>query len=253
MQKNILKRCYEAGQVDQFQYRLLEYNTTPVATMAQTPSDLFFGRLIKSKLPISDSLLVRNKLKESMVQEKIENKKEKQKYYYDKNARSLPPLNLGDLIIFKKSGREWHYGKIIGIFNERSYLIQDSFKHTFRRNRRFIAKAHNSDFHTSDMLFEENIRNRYSEELKEIQVIKPTNKPNNEIVPVHNDICEADESELTAGIHNDTSSDEYETAGSDVSEAENEIEIELPLANNEGPYRTRSGRIVKPPVRYGFD
>ena len=55
--KNILKRCYEANEVNQFQYRILEYNTTPVASMNLTPSELFFGRLIKTKLPVSDQIL----------------------------------------------------------------------------------------------------------------------------------------------------------------------------------------------------
>lgn len=41
--KNILKRCYEANDVGKFQYRLLEYNTTPISSMKITPSELFFG------------------------------------------------------------------------------------------------------------------------------------------------------------------------------------------------------------------
>lgn len=42
--KNILKRCFESNDVDQFQYyHLLEYNTTPVAGIHITPSELFFG------------------------------------------------------------------------------------------------------------------------------------------------------------------------------------------------------------------
>lgn len=72
--ENILKRCYEANDVMSYQYRILEYNTTPVASMQLSPSELFFGRLIKTKLPVSDSLLVRNNLKEELIQEKIEKK-----------------------------------------------------------------------------------------------------------------------------------------------------------------------------------
>lgn len=103
--QNMLKRCHEANEVDQFQYRLLEYNTTPIASIRSTPSELFFGRLVKSKLPVSGSLLVRKNLREEDIQQKIENKREKQKYYYDRNARSLPTLKIGDKIIFKKIQR----------------------------------------------------------------------------------------------------------------------------------------------------
>lgn len=39
--KNILKRCYEANDVESYQYRILEYNTTPVASMQLSPVELF--------------------------------------------------------------------------------------------------------------------------------------------------------------------------------------------------------------------
>ena len=83
--KNKLKRCYEAIEVALYQYRTLEYNTTPVAGMQLSPPTLFFGRLIKIKLPVSGSLLTTNNLTEDFVQEKIERKKNKQKYYCDRN------------------------------------------------------------------------------------------------------------------------------------------------------------------------
>lgn len=41
--KNILKRCYEASELERFQYRILEYNTTPVASMRLSPSHLFLA------------------------------------------------------------------------------------------------------------------------------------------------------------------------------------------------------------------
>lgn len=81
--KNILKRCYEAREIGQFQYNILQYNVTPVASMRLTPAQLFFGREIKTKLPVSESLLYRNNLNEDIVQNKIKGKRVSQKYYYD--------------------------------------------------------------------------------------------------------------------------------------------------------------------------
>lgn len=69
--KNIVKRCYETNAIDQCQYKILEYNTTPVASIGLTPSELFFGRLIKTKLPVSSKLLVRKNINESEVKQKI--------------------------------------------------------------------------------------------------------------------------------------------------------------------------------------
>lgn len=103
--KNILKRCYEAHETQHYQYRILEYNTTPVASMQLAPSQLFFGRLVKTRLPISNALLRRNSVGEEIVQKKIIEKRAKQKYYFDRNARALPVLSIGDIVIFKKMAR----------------------------------------------------------------------------------------------------------------------------------------------------
>lgn len=104
--QNILKRCYEAHETQQYQYRILEYDATPVASMRLAPSQLFFGRLIKTRMPVSDALLRRNGVGEEIVQEKIREKRAKQKYYYDRNARALPVLGMGDIVIFKKDSKE---------------------------------------------------------------------------------------------------------------------------------------------------
>lgn len=149
--KNILKRCVEDRDTENYHYRILEYNTTPVASMRLTPAQLFFGREVKTRMPISDSLLTRNNLGEETVRNKLKEKKEKQKYYYDRNAKALPVLNLGDLIIFKKNGKEWNYGTIVGNVNGRSYIVKDNFENYFRRNRRFIAKTRNNEINGGEV------------------------------------------------------------------------------------------------------
>lgn len=78
--KNLLNRCVEVGNVDQYQYHILEY--TPVASMQSAPSQLFFGRMLKTKMPITESLLTRNDLDEGLVRNRIESKRYKQKYYF---------------------------------------------------------------------------------------------------------------------------------------------------------------------------
>ena len=156
--KNILKRSVEDQDTENYQYRILEHNSTPVASMRLAPSQLFFGRLIKTRMPISNSLLHRSNLSEETVQNKIKEKKEKQKYYYDRNAKALPILNFGDLVIFKKNGKEWNYGTIVGNVNGRSYIIRDNLENYFRRNRRFIAKTKNNEVNGEELMFEESIR-----------------------------------------------------------------------------------------------
>lgn len=72
--KNILKRCHEANDLKNYQYRILEYNTTPVAGMKFVPSQLFFGRLLKTRLPLAQTLLCRNSISEEVVQNNIKTK-----------------------------------------------------------------------------------------------------------------------------------------------------------------------------------
>lgn len=171
-------------------------------------------------------------------------------------------LNIGDLIIFKKTGKQWHYGKIVGNVNDRSYIVRDSFDNYFRRNRRFIAKTKNDDFSASDLMYEENVKMGHLDNLPEIQIVKPANEQvivesgnssdnnynmlneENEPTPI---IVSTDESETSSGSENEIST-EYETAGGDDSDVSDhgvrpELEVQL---------RTRSGRIVRPPKRYGY-
>ncbi len=256
--KNILKRCYENNETTQYQYRILEYNTTPVASMQLAPCQLFNGRLLKTKMPVSKALLCRNNLNESQVQQKIKEKRMKQKYYFDRSAKALPLLKVGDLVIFKKNSHEWNYGTIVGNVNDRSYIVKDSFDNHYRRNRRFIAKTKNSGFNASDMLFEEHIKNGLyndNSNMKEIQIIPSPITGHCDIQHHDDTTCEAEDSLLPVDIDtNNVSSDAYETAGSDESEADvdGHQEVIQPVPNQvqDNHRSTRSGRIVRPPIRY---
>lgn len=200
----------------------------------------------------------RNNIREQIIQSKIEKKKEEQKYYYDRSAKSLPTLNIGDKIIFKKSGNEWNYGTITGNINNRSYVVQDKFDNNYRRNRRFIAKTVNSEFNPSDLVFEDNIKVNTSENdsnnLVEINIVPPS-------------VNHTPEESLNISSDGSVDDNNYVTAD------ELEISMELDQANQtlaetmifdsgddnvgmepaEEYYHTRSGRTVRPPQRYGFD
>lgn len=143
--------------------------------------------------------------------------------------------------------------------NGRSYIIRDNCDNYFRRNRRFIAKTRNDNFNASEMLFEEHIKRNVTsvpDGLKEIEIVPPPghievgnkdegNDSNDRVV---------DEPEMPDDADSPASSaDDYETAGSSGSEAESNIEQEAPapIVTEPNTFRTRSGRVVRPPVRYG--
>lgn len=253
--KNILKRCYEVGDRDSFQYRLLEYNTTPVSSMGLTPSQLFFGRQLKARLPIASELLKRNNLNEVDVKDKIDSKRLNQKRYYDRLAKDLPELNVGDKVIFKKNGKEWHYGQVTRKVNARSYIIKDYFGNHFRRNRKFISNSQNEGFHASDQPFEDH------QDQPQPPPIVPAHLHNtdnnvNEQVRTEQSTPQVERDQSLAGSPN---SSIYFDADQDSFESDNETHLNLtdngsispPNRDDHNvPYRTRSGREVRPPSRY---
>lgn len=256
--KNILKRCVEMNDTKHYQYRILEYNTTPVASMGMAPTQLFFGRLLETRLPVTESLLHRNKIDEQIVQQKITKKKDKQKFYYDKNAKALSTLGIGDSVIFRKDGNKWTYGTIVGTVNDKSYIIKDQFDNHFRRNRRFIAKTRNNGFEASELMVEERFVNTHqnnNENLEEIQITTPKSAMQQQTSFEHPENVTVDEFDLPAVNNNEASSDEYETAGSNDSETDGDDNIPIqninaPIRNPNEWYRTRSGRPVIRPSRY---
>lgn len=253
--KNVLKRCLEEGAMDMYQLRLLEYNATPVASMKLSPVQLFFGRIIKTGLPIDAKLLRRNNLEEPIVQGRIDQKRQDQRKYYNKHAKQLPVLNEGERIMFKKNGKEWHYGSVIRKVNDRSYIVEDNFNNCYRRNRRFISKTKNNEIDPSELLLEEHLLNRL-------------NSPNNNVLVLPSDSGRGDstrEDNVTENDQVDTESNSasfYDTAsdGSGPFEGYESDPFEgfgavLPRENFEIPTdrlkQTRSGRLVRPPQLYG--
>lgn len=244
--KNLLKRCLEEGAMDMYQLRLLEYNATPVAGMKLPPAQLFFGRIIKTGLPIDAKLLHRNNLEESVVQDRIDQKRKNQRKYYDQHAKPLPVLNEGESVMFKKNGKEWHYGSVVRKVNDRSYIVEDNFNNYYRRNRRFISKTKNNEIDPSELLLEEHLLNRL-------------NSPNNNIIILPSESGDrrddsARDDDLTESDQVDTNSNSasfYDTASDGSGPFEGFEQQETREIPTEGPKQTRSGRLVKPPQLYG--
>ncbi|XP_058817373.1 uncharacterized protein K02A2.6-like [Topomyia yanbarensis] len=284
--KNILKRCFETGEVEQFQYRLLEYNTTPVASMQLSPSQLFFGRLVKTRLPIEESLLKRNTLDENDVQQKILKKRAIQKGYYDRNAKQLPVLKPGERVLFRKNAREWHYGSVVRDVNGRSYVIRDTFGNHFRRNRKFMTRTINNEADPSEILLEDHAAKYFINQNPPRVVRQPVDRVQPESPSCHirlgmNQAPETSSTESSPSsvgsspVHVNTPTVEspliasrrikhepidplseqevkyheprYESCPSPLLEAEPERD----LLESQGSHATRSGRMIVRPDRFG--
>lgn len=85
--KSIVKKSLR-GEGD-IEYALLQYRNSPLKNMGYSPSQLLMSRICKTKVPISSSLL-KPKVCEN-VYNKLKNKQELSKKYFNKNARFETP------------------------------------------------------------------------------------------------------------------------------------------------------------------
>ncbi|KAJ6642718.1 hypothetical protein Bhyg_07672 [Pseudolycoriella hygida] len=89
-----------------------------------------------------------------LVRGRLSSKRRKQKHYFDRNSKPLHPLDDNEKIMFKKTGKEWHYGKVFSRVNGRSYIVVDGFGNQFRRNRKHLVRTKNQSVDSSELLCE---------------------------------------------------------------------------------------------------
>nr|CAI5851190.1 unnamed protein product [Callosobruchus analis] len=134
--KNMLKKCTTLKDLPVF---IMEYHATPLPNMKYSPSQLFLNRLLKTKLPVSDKLLRPMTIDHKQIQHNLKCKQAIQKANYDKTARNLPALEIGDNVLIQQN-KTWKKGKVVDKVNDRSYIVKDEFGSTLHRNRRFLIK-----------------------------------------------------------------------------------------------------------------
>lgn len=142
--KGIIKRAADAGSIMELSSHLLEYNCTPVASLGLAPVQLFFGRRVKTKLPVAEKALVRRWVREEDIVNRIVAKRRKQEMYYNSKAKDLDALVKGQRVRFRIRVGQWEDGRIQERVGPRSYVIESDGK-LYRRNRRHINKCHNNE------------------------------------------------------------------------------------------------------------
>lgn len=96
------------------------------------------GRRTRTTLPTTSKLL-RPRLPKN-VKSKLQKKCEKQKYFYNRQARPLKQINVGDTVRFKND-QFWQKAMVVAKSPQpRSYVIQ-SGQQTFRRNRKHLIQT----------------------------------------------------------------------------------------------------------------
>ena len=104
----MFKKAYEEGK--RLFVAFLKYRNTPISSIGLSPAQMPFNHRLKTKLLISNELLnteIFQKIGNSLKQQQL-----KQKFYYDKTAKALRPLNLEENVQ-NFINKTWEPSKVI--------------------------------------------------------------------------------------------------------------------------------------------
>lgn len=136
--KNLFTKCKASG-ASEFQ-ALLDWRNTPTAGIGTSPTQRLMGRRCKTLLPVAGSLLQPNFPTEEDTR-KLIGTKQRQQHYYNKQAKPLHPISVGETVRMKLPGEKtWSSGTCTATAGPRSYRVQVG-QTVYRRNRRQLIDA----------------------------------------------------------------------------------------------------------------
>lgn len=209
--KNILKKGGD------LQLALLDYRNTPGVLVESSPVQRLMNRRTRTMLPTTDALLIPEAVDPTLVYDQMEMKRRMAKKYYDRGARSLPELHIGEPVrVLDKKGfgkHKWVKGQCLDKVGPRSFLVETS-DGIYRRNRKWLRP---DPYQQTDV-----------------------SERDTQMEPVSTQ----EDSEL-----------EQETLPKDTSHqvtAESQERDDIAQENRQEPVKTRFGRVVKKPDRLGL-
>ena len=132
--KNLLRKAFEDGNGPYISP--LEYRNTAISGLKESPAQLLINRMLKSNLPTSASLLKPRVVEKA--QEKLKELSERQKMYYDRNAKPLPQIKEDDTFRIRK-GKTWEPAIVSEKHKApRSFIVTTPDGTAYRRNRRHL-------------------------------------------------------------------------------------------------------------------
>ncbi|XP_035692679.1 uncharacterized protein LOC118427148 [Branchiostoma floridae] len=94
------------------------------------------------------------------IPQKIQKEKEKQRKYYNRQAKDLPRLQVGDTVRcqpFTATTNHWKRGKVIAEVGKRSYEVQTDDGGKYRRNRKHLRQTRETTPDVDNMETENNL------------------------------------------------------------------------------------------------
>ena len=116
---------------------LLDYRNTPTEGVNSSPAQRLFSRRTRTLLPVTSNLL-HPKVVDG-VEEKLQLKRQRAKAHYDKKAKVLPDLEVGEEVRVQgqRNTNTWTTGTCVQKLSDRSYLVNTGGQ-TVRRNREVL-------------------------------------------------------------------------------------------------------------------
>ena len=165
--KRVIRKAKESN--SSVDLALLEYRNTPISGMNLSPAQLLMNRRLRSSLPMSESLL--KPATNDDAQEQLTSRQQKQQQYYNRGARSLPPLSKGMVVHYKKGGK-WEPAVVVNKHGApRSYNIRKAQGNILRRNQHHLK-------YTKELPPERNYYIEDTDEMPEV-LTHHGNSPNN--------------------------------------------------------------------------
>ena len=93
---DLLEKCKRDG-ID-INLAMLNQRNTPRDEVLGSPAQRLMSRRLKSTIPCTDDLLKSQQLDGSLIKDCFNQKREQQKKFYDKQTKSLPALESGDVV-----------------------------------------------------------------------------------------------------------------------------------------------------------
>ena len=246
--QNIMKKARLAGTDPNLS--LLDYRNTPTEGVGSSPAQRLFGRRTKTLLPTSSRLLVPGSV--HGVPHKLKERKAKQAYYYDRGAKELNRLKPGDVVRvrLRPNSKEWTRAAVDKEVDIRSYQVRTEDGRTYRRNRRHLRQTREPFLRapfvesSTDLAQQQQPRGVVpSGNVAAPEV--PTRKPASKVPPTRKSVSKVPTSSSviqpeSTSVRATRSSDIVSVPASGVSTSAPAVTVTT----------TRSGRVVKKPVRY---
>ena len=133
--KNLIKKARKDHQ--DVHLSILAWRNTP-NTNSKSPVQMLMSRRTRTLLPTSDELLLPQVVQG--VTSDITARRKQAKHYYDKTAKDLPELKIGETVRVQPDmpNQTWRKATCLQKVGPRSYLIQTEDGQKYRRNRKFL-------------------------------------------------------------------------------------------------------------------